>query len=316
MSLDGVKDSFFECWSKFETNRKQSIQESVFRGLNRVYVGPLLKLVRKVHDFNNRKLLRRVKQTKDLLVKADSSTPETVTSERLTRLGKYERDLELAKSTSCAILQGKLLKDCLPQALSNYPPKLSDALCKKFGAECVSSCDEKLSRRIRTHRQVEDWLRSAQTSVDRLLAQILLEQKFDAQPDDKILKVLGKLTGNGKTNTGNERKGHGNSRVGQKDRVKFKSDSEKFDPILANLNRTNRPGQRARRKLWELRYGNEAKHIKDAAPPLASRAKPKVEALHPSWEAAKQRKQKEQGIKIDTKSLASSSKKIVFSDSD
>lgn len=123
------------------------------------------------------------------------------------------------------------------------------------------------------------------------------------------------------------------------------SDSEDQDEWLDDpFPKKNRPGQRARRKQWEEKYGTEAKHVKMEAekraqsggmddrrdvkrprmfkdnrfvnPPPEMKKEPapvKIdESMHPSWIAAK--KKKEELMKV--MSQAPKAKKIVFNDSD
>jgi ribosomal protein S17E len=95
----------------------------------------------------------------------------------------------------------------------------------------------------------------------------------------------------------------------KKNRLNLYSDDESDDESVFPVHKKkNRPGQRARRELWEKQYGQNAKHIRKlkivkSQKPLhrpkmplegnpASNNLESVKDLHPSWAAKLQQKQK------------------------
>lgn len=75
----------------------------------------------------------------------------------------------------------------------------------------------------------------------------------------------------------------------------------------------NRPGQRARREIWEKKYGTGANHIKNATneetnPKPVKKHEEDLSSLHPSWAA----KKKQKLVIASAHSAAGQGKKITF----
>ena len=87
----------------------------------------------------------------------------------------------------------------------------------------------------------------------------------------------------------------------------YSDNSDEEDTAFPVHKKKNRPGQRARRELWEKQYGENAKHVKKLKEERPKKLVPKqmaqterkpmkttesVKDLHPSWAAKLQQKQK------------------------
>ncbi|PRT54475.1 Protein bud22 [Wickerhamiella sorbophila] len=100
------------------------------------------------------------------------------------------------------------------------------------------------------------------------------------------------------------------------------SGSEDDEPENPMPERKNRRGQRARRKIWELKYGSRAKHVlkekeeyekkkqmkearqkQRAAKQQQHKEETKNKPLHPSWEAHKKQKEAQKAVQFAGKKI-------------